>query len=170
MGGETVFRPFVLILTFICLAGFLLVGFKHMFSASSTMEKPEDLTATLGCWEITLFSPTYGANVTNSTIYNRMPTGETGGFAFDSADKRVYVVRDNLDYKEGSTKVWERYNSYIGIKRTADDLVGGKVYRYSVSLNYIVAHLDRETKAVGKSMYAWPPPPFSVPDGLYMLK
>jgi hypothetical protein len=147
MSGERIFRPFLVILAFIILTGFLLISFNHLFTASDSLDIPE-VSATLGDWDVTMFTPTDGYEVTNASVRHNVPDGQKGGFEFDSADKRVYVIRDNDVYNSGSpynAKAWTKYKDFIAIKRKADDLVGGKVFRVAIPLQKIVLNFDHET-------------------------
>ena len=152
-GGDAIFRPFVLILSFIALAGLLLAAFAQMFTEASAIKGDDslpDLANVFGDYTTTPYDPTYGRNVTNASVVHKVPKGETGGFAFDSNDKRVYVVRDNEQYQAHQpnlliAKTWTQYTDFIGIKRTSSDWVGGKVHRWAIPLETFVKNFDSET-------------------------
>lgn len=145
LGGEQVFRPFVLILTFVILGGLVLAGFSQMFFSSANsgggIDDPENI---LGLWDYEMYTPITGYNITNSSILNYWPEGERGNLSFDSGDKWVYIVRNNKDYDPESKHLWEKYKDFIGVKRKADDLQGGKVYRYVVPLERFQAEFDAD--------------------------
>ena len=150
-GGDAIFRPFVLILSFVALAGLLLVAFAHMFTEGSAIRGDDslpDLANVFGDYTTTPYDPSYGRNVTNASVVHSVPKGEHGGLTFDSNDKRVYVVRDNDQYGSGSQYVadcWKEYKNFIGIKRTSSDWVGGKVHRWAIPLETFVTNFDSET-------------------------
>jgi len=154
-GGDAIFRPFVLILSFVALAGLLLVLFAKPMAEGSHVRGDDslpDLVGMFGDYETTPYEPTYGRNVTNSSVVHKVPKGETGGFTFgtgaDPTDKRVYVVRNNEQYGSGSQYVadcWKQYKDFIGIKRQSSDWVGGVVHRYAIPLEVLVKNFDPET-------------------------
>jgi hypothetical protein len=166
-GGDSIFRPFVLILSFVALAGLLLVAFANMFNEAGRVRGDDtlpDLENVFGDYMTTPFTPSVavssdgnGSYMTNASVVSKVPKGETGGFPFDNKDKRVYVVRDNEyygkhTYHEGSIgtnivipQPWTLYKDFIGIKRTSSDWVGGKVHRYAIPLETFVKNFDPET-------------------------
>jgi len=119
--NEQVFRPFILILGFVILTGFLLMSFAHMFTASSSLDKPKDVGSFYGLWEVTRFNPTDGFEVHNWTIQNHhvYPTEATYIFTDPATSdlKYVQIIRNNKDYDPGSTDWWKMYNDYIAIER-----------------------------------------------------
>lgn len=150
-GGDSIYQPFVLTLSFVALVGLLLTVFAHTFAEGSALRGDgslPDLANVFGDYTTTPYTPIDGLPVTNASVVHSVPKGEHGGLEFDSADKRVYVVRDNDQYGSGSQYVadcWKQYKDFIGIKRTSSDWVGGKVHRFAIPLETFVKNFDPET-------------------------
>jgi len=150
MSGEKVFQPFMTIMIFVIVGAFMLAMCSQFFkSGEAVSNEADDNQSILGMWNYTFYEPLDGYEVDNSTVLDHWPDGETGGLTFgdddDPNDKRIYIVRDSEDYKQGSDKVWKKFPDYIGIKRKADDVLGGKVYRWAAPLEKFVANFDKET-------------------------
>lgn len=156
MSGERVMRPFVLIIVFVVTAAFALGSLGKFFTSGAAIDATgDDMKTLIGVWDYSFYtpdncpSPGWSArhlyNVTNDSVISSWPKGETGNMPFDSYDKWVYVVRDSEDYEQGSDKVWEKFTDYIGVKRKADDLTGGKVYRWAAPIQKFVDNFDKET-------------------------
>ena len=128
--GESVMPPFVLIVTFIILLGFMINGLMRM-AASGEMGDIDlsDKTQPFGLYNFTFIEPTEGLVVDDDTVidYVPYPTHEDPLiFTDEDADpdelKYVHVIRDNVNYDPESTDMWEMYSDFIAVRRDPHNL------------------------------------------------
>ena len=126
MGGETVFKPFVIIFTVILLMTTMMMMLQHMAIAATQIDQPMQNENAVGDYDTILITPNTGYVVTTAKTVNEMehPTkanfiftdnGSAGGLTGDN--KYVQVVRNNKNYDPSSTDMWKKYNDFVSIQR-----------------------------------------------------
>ena len=128
--GESVMAPFVLVVTFILILGFMVNSLARM-AASGDLVGEGDLTdkpVPFGLYNFTFIEPTEGIVVDEDTVidYVPYPTHEDPLiFTDEESDdelKYVHVIRDNVNYDPESSDMWKMYRDFIAIRRDPHNL------------------------------------------------
>ena len=126
MGGESVFKPFVIIFVVIILMTSIVMMLQHMATSASQLDQPMDTTRAVGDYQDHLINPTSGLIVYNALVVNKMEhpyqanfiftdNGSGGGLTGDI--KYVQVVRNNVNFDPTSTDMWKKYRDFISVQR-----------------------------------------------------
>ena len=154
--GESVMAPFVLIVTFILILGFMVNGLMRM-AASSEIGGIDlsDKTQPFGLYDFTFIVPTEGLVVDEDTVidYVPYPTHEDPLIFTDEAPdpdeyKYVHIIRNNVNYNPESTDMWEMYSDFISIRRDPHNFVkwGDQWENAAIPFSAFADNYDNETK------------------------
>ena len=138
--GEAVAYPFILIITLVMILGFMIAGISQYALAGEVaqggypgMTMPFGLTnyTTIDCDDGDPRYITYtedgntieGYRVSDDDVLDHVPyPTDDDPFIYwheDDPDelKYVHVIRDNVNYDQDSTDMWEKYQNFISIRR-----------------------------------------------------
>lgn len=129
--GESVMPPFVLIIVFILILGFMINSLMRMAASGNIGDIDlDDKTQPFGLYDFTFISPIDGLVVDEDTVidYVPHPTHEDPLIFTDEAPdpdelKYVHIIRDNVNYDPGSTDMWRMYKDFVAVRRDPHNLV-----------------------------------------------
>lgn len=140
--AESILQPFILILVFVVIVGFVLTGVTRMATSSEISRgmDPELVNPYFDSnW--TLIDPTSGRTVTSADTISEIgyPTHDDPFTFTDSEDddiKYLHIIRDNVNYDPESTNIWEKYKDFIAIRRNTAEAgsVSGKWFNAAIPL------------------------------------
>jgi hypothetical protein len=150
--------PFVLILTFVVILGFILTGVTRL-ATSAELSRGMDPEFTNPYFDSnwTVISPEAGYLVTSEDVIDEVgkPTYDDP-FIYtdleDNDDKYVHVVRDNAQYVEGSVDIYTKYQDFIVVRRNSLEpgSVGGEWFNAVIPLTEF-ANPDNWDNSTNKS-------------------
>ena len=128
--GESVMAPFVLVVVFILILGFMINGLMRIIVAGEAGDiDMSEKEVPFGLYDFIFIAPLDGLLVDDDTVidYVPYPTHEdplifTDEVADPDELKYVHIIRDNENYKPGSTDMWEMYQDFVAVRRDPHNL------------------------------------------------
>ena len=152
MGGESVFKPFVLLFTMIALMVSVIVMVQHTQISATAVASDKDLQNMMGEMDYTLIDPVTGILVNAGMATSTMVHPEDAPIEFtdNSPDghadvKHIQIIIGNQNYKFGSDNIWEKYPSFISIQRRTTGGIDHKWYGAAIPIQGIIENFDYET-------------------------
>jgi len=171
MGGESVFRPFMLMLGVMALFGTVSVTLIQAMTGSvnsinNGIDRDSYLSGIIGDTSYTIIDPVTGYNITTALTKDHMVHPKDATVIFTDTDhsndkKYVQIIRNNVNYDPTSNDIWKKYNDFISIQRETDAVLSGtfssKWNGAVVSYESIVNNFDwrTNTSVVGFDMSGW---------------
>ena len=167
MGGESVFRPFMLMLGVMALFGTISVTLIQAMTGSAQninggIDKDNYLSEIIGSTSYTLIDPDTGYSITTAMTKDHMVHPKDATIVFTDADhsndkKYVQIIRNNANFDANSTDIWKKYKDFITVQRETGALWSAKWNGAVVSFESIVSHFDwkTNTSVVGFEMSGW---------------
>jgi len=153
ISAESVMKPFVLIFAFIVVLSFVIAGIGRMaISADMTEADYYGSESPFDPFNYTTIWPEGGLNVTPGASYildEICHPEDNDPLMFKDEDeddwKYIHIVRNNIQYVEGSTNIWEMYHDYIAIRRKVDKIGGYEWNNGIVPYSVIEDNYDNKT-------------------------
>jgi len=173
MGGESIFRPFVLLLGVMALFATISATMIQQMTGSAQsvnngLDKDSFMSDIAGYMTYNIIDPVWGYNITSAFTSDEMVhpldativyTDNTAGH--DGDKKYIQIIRDNVNYDPNSGDIWKKYKDFISVQReTGAALMGSFSSKWNgavVSFDSIISHYDWKTNTsmVGFDMSGW---------------
>jgi len=154
MGGEKLFKPFILLLSIISIFAIvtlaLVTNLEMSAESVNTGSNQENLLFAIQAYDYVLYDPEVGIEVTPANVRDYMEYPKDADFIFTDGDDKKYVqiIRDNAAFEPTSDNMWEKYPNFISIQRQS----GADIFRWHdkwndavIPFDAIIANFDRDT-------------------------
>jgi type II secretory pathway pseudopilin PulG len=159
MGGERVFRPFVILLSVLAIFSIISVMVMSQMAASQRdvnagQAQTNFQLEALGGYQYTFIDPIAGYVITTANTSNQMTHPKDSTIVFtdtnhtDYGEKYIQIIRNNKNYDPQSSDMWKRYKDFISVQRQTDEFF--KANRWngaSISFDAIAAAFDWKTNS-----------------------
>jgi hypothetical protein len=159
MGGERVFRPFVILLSVMAIFSIISVMVMSQMAVSqhdvnAGQSQTNFQLEALGDYQYTFINPIAGYVITTANTSNEMTHPKDSTIVFtdpnhtEYGEKYIQIIRNNKNYDPGSSDMWTRYKDFISVQRQTDEFL--KANRWngaSISFDAIAAAFDSKTNS-----------------------
>lgn len=159
MGGETIFKPFVLLFTIIALMVMVVVMVQHTQISATNVLSGVDLQNAMGEMNYTLIDPQGGIVISSAKASDHMVYPKDAPIVFTDngpdghADKKyVQIIIGNQNYKFGSDNMWEKYPSFISVQRQTHGF-DSKWNGAAIPIQAFIDDFDYDTNQTLQSFY-----------------